>query len=92
MSAQMKEICNILKNADNEGTNAPYWLILDPRQNMSCDVNVLASQITGIFFSREDAELCLKKRRHHYSERARVYCMSGCYALEYRKLCDELKI
>ena len=40
----------------NEGTSAPYWLILDPKQNMPCSVGVLGGQIVGPFFSREEAE------------------------------------
>ncbi len=68
---------------DCEGTRAPWWMILDPSQNMSCDPHWLASMITGPFFSREEAERCLKNRRHHYSDRAVVYCHSGCYTDQY---------
>ena len=74
---------------DVEATASPYWLILDPKQNMGCDIYQLASQITGPFFSREEAELVLKRRSHHYSDRARVFCHSGCYTYQYDKKCRE---
>ena len=71
----------------NEATASPWWMILDPKQNMTCDVYHLASQITGPFFSREEGELILKQRRHHYSDRARVFCASGCYTHQYDDAC-----
>jgi len=72
--------------SDNvEGTHAPYWLILDPVQNMSLDIRTLASQITGPFFSREEAETVLKAKSYNYSDRARVYCHSGCYTWQYEE-------
>jgi len=71
----------------NEGTASPYWLILDPRQNLPCDIHWMACQITGPFFSREEAELVMKQRSHHYSNRARVYCLSGCYTHQYDDKC-----
>lgn len=86
----MKEIIETLKNSDNEGTRAPYWLILDPKQNMSCSVHNLASQISGIFFCREDAEIYLKAKRHNYSDRAVVYCCSGHYSQKFSNLWSEL--
>jgi hypothetical protein len=67
----------------NEATSAPWWMILDPSQNMTCDPHWLASMITGPFFSREEADKVLKERRHHYSIRAVVYCHSGCYTKQY---------
>ena len=88
----MNEIIDTLKGADNESTESPYWLILDPRQNMGCDVHLLACQITGPFFSREDAEIQLKRTSYNYSERARVYCLSGYHSEKYKKLCRGLRI
>lgn len=67
----------------NEATSAPYWLILDPKQNMDCDIFALASQITGVFFSRESAESYLKAHRYNFGKRAVVFCHSGCYSYEY---------
>ena len=32
---------------DCEGTDSPYWLILDPRQNMGADVHMMGGHITG---------------------------------------------
>jgi hypothetical protein len=86
----MKEIMETLKNADNEATRAPYWLILDPSQNMRCDIHELANQISGPFFCREDAQEYLNNRRHHFSERARVYCHSGHFSRKYEDLCSEI--
>lgn len=73
----MKDIIKTLKTAKVECTRAPYWLILDPVQNMSCDCHALANQITGPFFCRDDAENHLKTRRYAFSKRAVVYCLSG---------------
>ena len=61
----------------NECTAAPWWMIVDPRQNMGCSAHLAASQITGPFFSRESAEAFLKRASHHYTKRAVVYCASG---------------
>ena len=76
---------------ENEGTSYPYWLILDPDQNMSCDIHYLASQIAGPFFSREEAEAELKATRYNYSKRAKVYCHSGCYSRQYREKIRSVK-
>jgi len=78
------EIIKTLKTADNEATESPYWLILDPEQNMRCDVHWLASQITGPFFCREDAEAHLQARGYDFTNRARVYCLSGYWSAKYK--------
>ena len=70
---------------ENESTDSPYWLILDPQQNLSCDVYRLAGQITGPFFSRETAQAHLIRRRHAFSKRAVVYCHSGYYSQDYKR-------
>lgn len=67
----------------NECTASPYWLIIDPRQMMSPDCHIVAGMITGPFFSREEADLHLKVKRHRFSKRAVVYCHSGCDAYQY---------
>jgi hypothetical protein len=79
----MNEIISELKSADNEGTAAPYWLILNPRQNMNCDIHDLAYQITGPYFSRTDAENYFNAHRHNFGKNAHVYCLSGCYSYKY---------
>lgn len=79
-------IIETLKNAPNEATRAPYWMILDPVQNMGCDIHLLACQITGPFFSRDDAESFLQRTRYNFSERARVYCLSGHNSAKYAQL------
>lgn len=82
----MEEILETLKNADSEGTHAPYWLIIDPHQMMSPDVHDVASMIAGPFFCRRDAEEYLNIKRYNFSEKARVYCHSGHYSRKYEAL------
>jgi len=77
---------------DNEGTSEPYWIILDPQQNMSRCVHSLANQITGIFFSRESAKNHLKSRSYAFSDRAKVYCHSGCWSSEYKDALKKAKL
>lgn len=68
----------------NEGTAAPYWLIIDPIQMMRPDLCMVAMRmITGPFFSREAAERQLKHRSYNYSKHAVVWCLSGYYSSEY---------
>lgn len=88
----MKSIKETLKAADNEMTRDPYWLILEPKQNMSCDIHYLAEQITGPFFCREDAEEFLKATRYNFSDLAFVYCLSGCYSQKYSQLHKSLEV
>jgi len=68
-------------SSENEGTASPWWMILDPSQNMSRDVHWLNSQITGPFFSRAEADRVLKNRAHHFSPREMVFCASGRYTI-----------
>lgn len=77
---------------NNEGTAAPWWCIMDPRQMMSPDVHVLAGMIEGPFFSREAAEESLRRRRYAYGKNAAVYCMSGYHSHEYRNACKEVDL
>lgn len=60
-----------------EGTEAPWWVIIDPRQMMRADADKVADMVTGPFLSRDEAQEQLDARRYAYSERAVVYCMSG---------------
>lgn len=69
----------------NEGTDAPYWLILDPSQMMSPTVDNLAPMITGPFFSREEADCHLNARRYAFSDRAGVWCFSGYWSRQYKE-------
>lgn len=75
---------------NNEGASAPWGMIIDPKQMMKPDVHKVAIEmITGPFFSREEAQQELNCRRHHYSDKAVVYCASGCYTQQYRKAYQE---
>jgi hypothetical protein len=87
---ELNEIIETLKGADNEGTESPYWLILDPCQNMRRDPHYLASQITGPFFSRKDAKQHLENRGYEFSSRAVVYCLSGYWSKKYKDLYRKL--
>jgi len=80
-------IIETLKEADNEGTAAPYWLIIDPRQMMAPDCHTVASMIDGPFFSRDDAQQQLENRRYDYGPKAVVYCASGYWSKKYKDLC-----
>ena len=71
---------------ENEGTQSPYWLIIDPKQNLKRGLDGIyniASMITGPFFSRREAGIVLRNRSHHYSDKAIVYCHSGCDTIQY---------
>ena len=76
----------------NEWARAPWWIIVDPRQNFHVGnegMNNIAQMITGPFFSREEAEAELKNRRYDYSQSAAVYCKSGAYSGQYEKKISE---
>jgi len=73
-------------SAETEGTDSPWWLIVDPKQMMKPDAAAVAmGMITGPFFSREEAQAELTNRRYHYGQHAVVWCHSGCYTKEYKK-------
>lgn len=69
----------------NEGTCSPWWAIVNPSQNMSLDIDIAASQITGPFFSREEAQEFLDRTRYNFSKRAVVYCFSGYHSNQYKE-------
>ena len=72
---------------ENEGTESPWWIIIDPRQNFNTNDNGLyavASMITGPFFSRESAQEFLDRTHYNFSKNAKVYCHSGYYSDEYK--------
>jgi hypothetical protein len=77
-------------STDNEGTDSPWWAIVDPRQNFRVDdqaVHAVAGMITGPFFSRESAQAHLDSARNHFGKNPQVYCLSGCYSPEYWSAC-----
>lgn len=85
----MNKIIEKLKHCDSESTSFPYWIIIEPKQNMSLDIHYAASQITGIFFSRKDAQEFLDRTHYNFSKRARVYCHSGHQSEDYRRLFEQ---
>lgn len=76
---------------ENESTSYPWWIILRPiREN--CYVvrsKTVVSDITGPFFSREEAEIELDSRRHYYGRQAVVWCLSGCNSGQYKCAIDD---
>lgn len=85
---------------DNEGTDSPWWVLIDPlsihemmrgvaRHGEIPDpdslINAIASAIEGPFFSRREAETYLKGRSYEYSTLARVWCSSGYWARQYKE-------
>jgi len=78
---------NRIKISENhESTRAPFWIIIDPKQNFKTDEDGaynVAGMITGVFFSRESATYFLKATRYNFSRNAVVYCASGVYSQEW---------
>lgn len=72
----------------NEGTEAPWWIIVDPGQNFSTGedgIYRIAGMITGPFFSREEAETVLRVQHYNFSQNATVFCASGYNTLQYHQ-------
>lgn len=72
-----------------EGTESPWWVIIDPRQMMRINVDEVAGMVTGPFLSRAAAQAELDNRRYAYGKHAVVYCMSGYRSRSWRALCEE---
>ena len=76
----------------NEGTEAPFWVIIDPSQMMKPDdTSVAMRMVHGIWFSREEANEHLMLCRHRYSSRAVVWCMSGHASMQWRNAVREAR-
>lgn len=78
-----------------EGTESPWWIIIDPRQNFYVNedgLHNIASMITGPFFSREKAQSHLDLRRYAFSKNAKVYCHSGYWSNEYKNACRNANV
>ncbi len=81
----MKLTIDVSRNS--EATSAPWWMIINPKQNMSIQIDAchnIASMITGPFFSRESAQTHLDLRRHAFGPNAVVFCHSGYWSNEYK--------
>ena len=82
----MKITLNV--SEENEATEFPWWLIIDPEQNLSKSkgsCQVIADMITGPFFSRKEAEDHLRSRRYAFGTNAVVYCHSGYWSKQYKE-------
>ena len=66
-------------------TNAPYWIIIDPRKIPKKEPGQIARCITGVFFSRESAQQYLDSHCYNFSDHAIVYGCSGHHNFEYWK-------
>jgi len=85
----LKEKLRRIKEEENEATDTPYWVIIDPRQNFKVNSDGLyniAGMVTGIWFSRASAERHLQHRRYAFSKNAKVFCMSGYWSSDYKEL------
>lgn len=80
---------------DNEGTESPWWTIINPRQNLETKreqaLYNIAGMITGPFFSRKSAQEFLDLTRYNFSKNAKVYCHSGYYSEEYKNACRKAR-
>jgi hypothetical protein len=82
---------------NNEGTDSPYWLIIDPswlpKSELKDDpeqaVHTVAGMIKGPFFSRKAAQSFLNATHYNFSKNAKVYCHSGYWSSEYKNACRE---
>jgi len=89
----LKDIAGTLISGNNEATEAPYWMIIDPYQMMKPNISRVANMFTGPFFSRYDAEYYMTKiRPHAFSDKAAVYCCSGHESYKYHIMCKALRI
>lgn len=71
---------------NNEGTDSPWWMIIDPQQNLRKDsdaCHAIAGMITGPYFSRVEAENHLRARRYEFGPNTVVYCASGFWSKQY---------
>ena len=99
------EIKETLIKADNEGTDSPYWMVIDVKPMMDIIEGAIENKeppskdyiisslamscIVAPFFSRADAENYLKARSYDYSSDAIVWCSSGYRSQKYRKFYRE---
>ena len=73
-----------------EGTESPWWMIVDPSQNLRTDESgaaYVAEMITGPFFSRAEAQRELSARRYAYGKGAIVWCASRYRTEQYEDAC-----
>ena len=76
----------------NEGTQAPFWLIIDPKQMMKPEPYELAmGMVHGLFFDREEAEHELRLNKHRYSSRAVVWCCAAKRGSQWFSACSEAR-
>lgn len=76
---------------NNEGTESPWWMIIDPNENMSCSISAIGMSIRGPFFSRGEAERALASERYNFSDRAGVWCASGHRSGQYQDECRRVE-
>jgi hypothetical protein len=72
-----------------EASAYPWFAIVDPSACRNRSVSGIANAITGVWFTREDAEAHLRATRYNYGPKAAVYCFSGHKSHDWRALCSE---
>ena len=72
-------------------TAEPFYVIIDPGQIMKPDCYSTSGQVSGLFFSRKAAQDYLKARRHHFSDRAVTFAMSGHHSRAWKRICALLR-
>lgn len=73
----------------NEGTESPWWAIINPTFGTTGNPERVAQCITGPFFSREAAQNHLEARSYAFSKKAIVYCFSGYWSNQYKNAIRE---
>ena len=71
---------------DYEANQYPFWVIIDPEQNLNKNIDGvynISSMITGLWFSRATAEEYLKNHRYNYSKNAVVFSFGAVMYCDY---------
>jgi hypothetical protein len=82
-----------IHESKTEGTSFPWWFIVMNNNHIrfarkEIFTHAIAQSIIGPFFSRESAEAHRKARIYEYGRDSIVWCGSGYYSQDYRKLVE----
>ena len=80
-----KALEKLKNNSDTESTAYPFWVIIEPRKTFG-NIHEIAAMVTGVFFSRKDAQNYLEQKSYNFSKKARVYCHSGHQSEDWKSL------
>jgi len=73
----IKEAMKEFLQVNNEHINISFWVIFDPQQGVLCTDGRIIGMVTGIFYSRKEAEEHLKLHQDSFSKQAKPVCMTG---------------